>query len=294
MPVTIIYCGLCILRFFTDSPSLLRNTWSSPLCPRPNFLDLCLLLMPSCGFSQADILWNRFFLLLFCFVLECPQSSLSQGTFDSQQLNHNFGLEGFRETMHKQYLAATVGSLNEGNVGGLPGWFWTIRIAWVFASRVDNRRGEELYEQCTVPTCELRRNLQVVQGLSQGTRRKSLASGLLIQIPCISKRKHQKNIQEAKLKELHHSGSLSCFFLIQVYFHVAVSGIVRRILPSPHCFPSPLPGCILNQAVLRSSAANLHISGFALSEDNFSCLMRSENEVRHELEKGHSMCSKVY
>lgn len=206
--------------------------------------------------------------------------------------------------MHKQYLATTVYSLNGENVGGLPGQFQTNRIAWVFASRVDNRRRGELYEQCIVPTCELRPSgnkhargiSKAVQCLSQSASIKFLASWQLsssFRLLALA-RANTKNIQETKLKELQHRGSLSFFFLIQVYFHMTVSVTKRRILPSPHRFPSPLPWCILNQAVLCSSAANLHISGFALSEDNFSCLMRSENEVRHELEKGHSMCSKVY
>lgn len=81
---------------------------------------------------------------------------------------------------------------------------------------------------------------------------------------------------------------------MRLYFYMTVSVDMGRISLSPHRLPSPSPRYVLNQAVLCSSVANLHISGFALSEDNFSCLMRSENEVRHELEKGHSMCSKVY
>lgn len=102
-----------------------------------------------------------------------------------------------------------------------------------------------------------------------------------------------KNVQETRLKTQTQWLSkllLSNTALFLYDYYLAM----RRILLSPHRLPSPLLWCILNQAVLCSSAANLHISGFALSEDNFSCLMRSENEVRHELEKGHSMCSEVY
>lgn len=135
-----------------------------------------------------------------------------------------------------------------------------------------------------------------MQCLRQSASRKFLASWQLnssFRLLSLA-RANTKTIQKTKLKELQHSGSLNIFFLIQVYFHMTVTGTIRSILSSPHCFPSPLPWRILNQAVLCSSAANLHVSGFALSEDNFSCLMRSANEVRHELEKGHSMCSKVY
>lgn len=124
----------------------------------------------------------------------------------------------------------------------------------MFASRVDNRRRGELYEQCIVPTYELRPS--GARGILLAMQEESpssevfepehkekipgiLAEELLVQIACISKIKHQKNIQEAKLKVLQHSGCLSCFFLIQVYFHMTVSGTMRRILPSPHCFPSP-------------------------------------------------------
>lgn len=123
--------------------------------------------------------------------------------------------------MHKQYLATTVYSLNGKNVGELPDWFQTNRIAWVFASRVHNRRRGGLNEQCIVPTSSCKRNLQAVQCLSQSTSIKFLASWWLsssFRLLALA-RANTKNIQETRLKELQHSGSLSFFFLIQVYFH---------------------------------------------------------------------------
>lgn len=105
--------------------------------------------------------------------------------------------------MHKQYLATTVYSLNRENVGELPGWFQTNRIAWVFASRQTIGEEGSYMSSVLCPHMNLGPLVLDVQEESPSSimfktecKQKILgilAAELLIQIAFISKSKHQNH-----------------------------------------------------------------------------------------------------